>query len=145
MLREFLKTLIEIRRIDLHMLNASHRVDGQNFSAFHSHNLFHHLRAVFSATPFFKTKGTFWLCASSTLRKCKTLAPQKHISDNDAKSSWRKGFEFATMRGSAEQTPSPSLIISTQQAFSTAAMATAVVSLPPRPSVVISLVTGFTP
>src|SRR3984893_8977010 len=41
-----------------------------------------------SAAPhFFKTKGTFWLCASSTLRKCKTLAPQKHISDNDAKSS----------------------------------------------------------
>ncbi len=28
MLREFLKTLIEIHRIDLHMLNASHGVDG---------------------------------------------------------------------------------------------------------------------
>src|SRR5258708_29049393 len=66
-----------------------------------------------SAPPhFLKTKGTFWLCASSTLRKCKTLAPQKHISDNDEKSSRRKGFEFATMRGSAEHTPSTSLIIS---------------------------------
>src|SRR5260370_9998508 len=47
-----------------------------------------------SARPhFFKTKGTFWLCASSTLRKCKTLAPQKHISDNYAKYNLRNVFE----------------------------------------------------
>src|SRR6266702_4209760 len=129
MLREFLKTLIEIRRIDLHMLNASHRVDGQYFSAFHSHNLFHHLRAVFSAAPLFQNQ-------THILAFC-----QLH----DAKSSRRNGLEFATMRGSAEQTPSTSLIISQHSAFSTAAMATAVVSLPPRPSVVISLVTGLTP
>src|SRR5258707_13783792 len=99
-----------------------------------------------SAPPhFFITKGTFWLCASSTLRKCKTLAPQKHISDRDAKSSCRRDLEFATMRGSAEQTPSTSLIISQHCAFNAQAIATAVVLLPPRPSVVISLVTGFTP
>jgi hypothetical protein len=49
------------------------------------------------------------------------------------------------MRGSAEQTPSTSLMISQRSAFSAAAIATAVVSLPPRPSVVISRVRGLTP
>ena len=53
MLREFLKTLIEIRRIDLDMLNASDGVDGQSLSAFHSRNLLDHLRAVFGAAPSF--------------------------------------------------------------------------------------------
>src|SRR4029077_14734473 len=52
MLREFLKTLIEIDGIDLDMLNASDRVDSQSFSALHPHNLFHHLRAMLSAAPF---------------------------------------------------------------------------------------------
>src|SRR5215218_5913859 len=44
---------------------------------------------VLCSTPphFFNTKGTFCLCASSTLRKCRTLAPQKHISDNEEKVS----------------------------------------------------------
>src|ERR1044072_1355145 len=70
----------------------------------------------------FRTNGTFWLCASSTLRKCKTLAPQKHISDSEAKSSRRNGFAFATIRGSAEHTPSTSLMISQLPAFSAAAL-----------------------
>src|ERR1700721_3078144 len=73
MLRKFLKTLIEIRRIDLHMLNASHRVDGQNFSAFHSPNLSHHLRAMFGAAPFFlKPKAHFGFVPA---RRCENAKP----------------------------------------------------------------------
>src|SRR3954468_18425030 len=56
MLREFLETLIEIFGIDFHMLNASHRIDGQNLSVFHACNLFHHLRAAFHATPLLKNQ-----------------------------------------------------------------------------------------
>ncbi|MGY3136277.1 hypothetical protein ACVWZM_006959 [Bradyrhizobium sp. USDA 4501] len=49
----------------------------------------------------------------------------------------RNGFASGTIRGSAEQMPSTSLMISQRSAFSAAAIATAAVSPPPRPSVVI--------
>ena len=80
MLREFLKTLIEIRRIDLHMLNAGHRVDGQNLSAFHARNLFHHLRAVFSAAPFFQDqRHILALCQLHAAKMQNLGAPKTHF------------------------------------------------------------------
>ena len=80
MLREFLKALIEISRIDLHMLNASHRVDGQNFSVFHPHNLSHHLRAVFSATQFFQDqRNVLALCQLHTAKVQDLGAPKTHF------------------------------------------------------------------
>ena len=50
-----------------------------------------------------------------------------------------------TTRGSAEKTPSTSVKISQTSAPSAAARATAVVSDPPRPRVVTSLVSRLTP
>ena len=50
-----------------------------------------------------------------------------------------------TTRGSAEKTPSTSVYISHTSASSAAASATAVVSEPPRPSVVTSFVSWLMP
>jgi len=52
---------------------------------------------------------------------------------------------LGTIRGSAVNTPSTSVYISQTSALSAAATATAVVSEPPRPSVVMSLVSWATP
>src|SRR6059058_710679 len=99
MLRELLETVIEIFGIDFHMLNASHRVDGQNLSVFHACNLSHHLRAVFNAAPLLENQRHILTLRQLYAAKMQDLAPQKHISDRDAKSTRRRGFASGTMRG----------------------------------------------
>ena len=76
--------------------------------------------------------------ANSTACAFSTLAP-------DSASSWDSSYDsmpirtaVGTTRGSALYTPSTSEQISQYSAPSAAAIATAVVSLPPRPSVVTS-------
>ena len=80
MLREFLETLIEISGIDFHVLNASHRIDGQNLSVFHACNLFHHLRAVFSATPLLENQRHILTLRQLHAAKMQNLrAPEAHF------------------------------------------------------------------
>ncbi len=83
-------------------------------------------------------KGTLYLLANSTARICSTLAPKLASSSI---SSWVISFSrraSGTTRGSEVYTPSTSVNIWHSSAPSAAASATAVVSEPPRPSVVMS-------
>ena len=81
--------------------------------------------------------GTLNFLPNSIERLCITPAPRlasSRISSCDTRSIFRAS---ATSRGSVVKTPSTSVYISQASAFSTAASATAVVSLPPRPRVVM--------
>ena len=81
---------------------------------------------------------TPWLRAYSTERSCSTPAPDADISSISSKVSTGSLRASGTMRGSALNTPATSVKISQTSAPSAAASATAVVSEPPRPSVVTS-------
>ena len=81
---------------------------------------------------------TPWLRAYSTERSCSTPAPDADISSISSNVSTGSLRALGTMRGSALKTPATSVKISHTSAPSAAARATAVVSDPPRPSVVTS-------
>ena len=84
------------------------------------------------------SSSTEYFLASSTLRLFSTCAPRlasSSISSNDICGSLRA---LGTRRGSAVYTPSTSVYIWHRSACRAAAMATALVSEPPRPSVVMS-------
>ena len=81
---------------------------------------------------------TPWLRAYSTLRSCSTPAPDAAISSISSNVSTGSLRASGTIRGSALKTPATSVKISQTSAPSAAASATAVVSEPPRPSVVTS-------
>src|ERR687895_224295 len=81
---------------------------------------------------------TPWFRAYSTERSCSTPAPEAAISSISSKVSTGSLRASGTMRGSALKTPATSVKISQTSAPSAAASATAVVSEPPRPSVVTS-------
>ena len=80
---------------------------------------------------------TLYLLANSTARICSTLAPPPASSSISSYTSRESRRARGTMRGSAVYTPSTSVNIWHSSAASAAASATAVVSEPPRPSVVM--------
>src|SRR5918999_695439 len=81
---------------------------------------------------------TPWFLAYSTERSCRTPAPEAAISSISSKVRTGSLRASGTIRGSALNTPATSVKISHTSAPSAAASATAVVSEPPRPSVVTS-------
>src|SRR3954462_13120777 len=81
---------------------------------------------------------TPWLRAYSTERNCSTPAPEADISSISSNETTGSLRASGTIRGSALNTPATSVEISHTSAPSAAASATAVVSEPPRPSVVTS-------
>ena len=81
--------------------------------------------------------GTRNLPANSTERICSTLEPAPAISSISSNVTLRRRRASGTSRGSVVYTPSTSVKIWHSSAFSAAASATAEVSEPPRPSVVM--------
>ncbi len=82
-------------------------------------------------------RGTWYLLANSTALVCRTRLPKlasSNISSNVIRLRQRAP---STTLGSVVKTPSTSVYIWHSSAFSTAARATAVVSEPPRPRVVM--------
>ncbi len=88
----------------------------------------------------FAKMATPFLAACSTQSWFNTFEPARANAIIASCDSSGMRSAAGARRGSAEYTPSTSLQISQYSAFNAAANATAVVSVPPRPSVVISRV-----
>ena len=81
---------------------------------------------------------TLYLFANSTARICITLAPCPESSNISSMLIESSFFALGTILGSVVYIPSTSVYISQRLDLIDAAIATAVVSLPPRPIVVVS-------
>jgi len=117
MLRRISQALDCIRRIESPRAQwRSHRVDGQDLSVFHSDYLFHHFLAVDQLRRISLLIQRYMLALGRFhAAKCTTGGAQKHISDSVAEIQLTQGcMHSATMRGSAEQTPSTSWKISSK-------------------------------
>jgi len=90
----------------------------KNSPAFHPRNLLHNLRAVFGAAVpiFYDQSDILALCQLHAAKVQDLGAPKAHFGQR-YKIQFAQDFEFATTCGSAEQTPSTSLIISQHSAF----------------------------
>ena len=84
------------------------------------------------------SSSTLYFFASSTLRLFRTCAPKLASSSISSKVISSSLRALGSLRGSAVYTPSTSVKIWQRSACRAAAMATALVSLPPRPRVVRS-------